>query len=114
MMLWVLLIGGVVGISTVIMSYIELIPFLKALKQLNQRSESITDRLVYPVKFIGLLPLAWPTFVDLGLACACGFLGLNGGVLGCLIGLTISFAASCALKIHRHVIAPSWIERSNS
>jgi len=108
-MLWMLFIGGCIAISTVIMSYIELLPFFRALKQLNDyttNNPSISNRLAYPVRFLSILRLAWPTVIDIVLACACGFLGLNGGVLGCLIGLTISFAASCALKVHRHFISP--------
>lgn len=117
MLLWMLLVGGVIAIATVIMSYIELMPFLKALKQLNNYTSNlptIRNRMMYLPRFISLLPMAWPPLMDIGLAAACGLLGLNGGVIGALIGLIISFAASVALKVHRHIIAPRMITNSQT
>lgn len=111
MLLIMLLIGGVIAIATVVMSYLELIPFLRALKQLNTFTgnyPTFKNHLLYSFRFLSLLKLAYPVMIDVVLAGACGLIGLSGGVLGALIGLIISFSASVALKVHRHWISPKF------
>ena len=110
-MIVLLLIGFAIAIATIIMSYIELVPFFKAINQLNSfttKYPTINNRMLYPVRFISLLKLALPVALDIILAAACGLIGLGGGVIGALIGLMISFIASCMLKIHRYYIAPKF------
>jgi hypothetical protein len=99
-------IGAVIVVLTVIMSYLELIPFLKAIHTIP--SVTTGDRLLYPIRFITVLPLAWPALCDVGVAFICGSIGLNGGVMGALIGLMFSFTVSVAIKIHRHFVARKW------
>ncbi len=108
-MIILLVIGAVLALATVVMSYIELIPFFKAMRQLNDYTEqypSIKNKILYFPRFIVTLKYAGPVVFDTGIAVVCGLIGLSGGVIGALIGLTISFIASLMLKIHRHFIAP--------
>lgn len=106
MFVTVLIIGGVIAIATVVMTYLELIPFFKDLKELNMHTNTFKDRIAYPFRFIGLLPKLFPVLIDIGISAGCSFIGLSGGVMGALIGLFIGFAASCMVKIHRHWISP--------
>ena len=116
-MLIFLAIGAAIALATVIMSYMELMPWLKAVKQLNsytQKYPTYLNKMVYPLRWLRLLKLAWPVIIDVGLSMCFGFIGLNGGVIGALIGLCISFFVSCALKIHRHWIAPKILTHEES
>jgi hypothetical protein len=103
-----LIIGGALGILTIILSFIELLPFFKAVSQLNRYTNchGIGAKLVYPIRLISLLPKAAPVLLDIGIAFLCGSIGLSGGVTGALIGLIISATASLLVKFFRHVILP--------
>ena len=109
MLLIILAVGAVIAIASVVMSYLELIPFFKAVQQLNRYTKSnptFKNHFLYAFRFASLLRLALPVVVDIGISALCAAMGLAGGVVGCMIALIISFAVSCAIKIHRHWIAP--------
>jgi hypothetical protein len=107
-MVWILVIGAVIAIVNVVLTYTELIPFFKSVKQLNQYTarRGIGARLVYPIRFISLMPKLTPLVLDATIAIIAGSIGLGGGVYGALIGLTLGFTASLMVKIHRHFISP--------
>jgi hypothetical protein len=108
-MIWILAIGAIIAIINVILTYNELMPFFKALKQLNYYSTTyptIRNRMAYPIRFISILPKAFPLVLDIIIAIMSGSIGLSGGVYGALIGLSIGFTASILVKIHRRFISP--------
>ena len=108
-MIWILGVGAVIAIINVVLTYYELMPFFKALKQLNSyttSNPSTINGILYLPRFITILPKTFPIILDVVIAVACGSIGLGGGVYGALIGLSIGFTASLLLKIHRHYISP--------
>lgn len=108
-MMWILAIGALVAIINVVLTYTELMPFFKALKQLNSYTTTygrFGDRILYPFRFVTILPKLLPLVLDISVALVCGCIGLSGGVYGALIGLTLGFTASLMVKFHRHFIAP--------
>jgi len=108
-MVWILLIGAVIAVINVVLTYNELIPFFVALKQLNAYTKAfptLSNRTAYVFRFLRITPKLTPLILDGTIAIAAGALGLNGGVYGALIGLTLGFTASLLVKFHRHFIAP--------
>jgi hypothetical protein len=106
---WILLIGAIVAIINVVLTYTELIPFFKAFKQLNSytsNNPSFKNRMAYPFRFITILPKLMPLVLDGTIAAISGGIGLGGGVYGALIGLTLGFTASLMVKVHKHFIEP--------
>lgn len=115
-MMWILLIGSIIAIVNVILTYNELIPFFAAVKQLNLYTDtcpSFINRFKYPFRFLTLTPKLMPLALDIIVAMAAGSIGLSGGTYGALIGLTIGFTASLLIKFHKHFVAPN-IKASNS
>jgi hypothetical protein len=111
------MIGAIVAIVNVVLTYTELMPFFQAIKQLNEytsRRGNIYNRMVYPFRFVSLLPKAAPLVLDAAIAMICGTVGLSGGVYGALIGLTLGFTASMLVKFHRHFIAPKMKVQSDN
>lgn len=108
-MVWILVIGAVIAIINVVLTYNELIPWLSSLKQLKHYTETtggIYNRLMYIPRFIYLLPKAKPLALDAIIAVVAGSIGFSGGVYGALIGLTIGFTASLLVKVHRKFVDP--------
>lgn len=105
----ILAIGALIAIINVVLTYQELIPFFKALKQLNEfttKNPSVLNRAAYLPRFITLIPKLIPLAIDATIALVCGGIGLGGGVFGALIGITIGFTASLLVKVHRRYISP--------
>jgi hypothetical protein len=112
-----LMIGLILALGTVLMSYWELIPWFKAVKHLNTFTDAnptFTNQFLYMFRFISTLKYAWPVIIDLIVAFACGFIGLAGGVIGALIALMMAFSVSAIFKIHRHWISPKFKNKNKT
>ena len=110
-----LLIGCLMGIVSVILSFIELMPFFNSCARLNSYTKGrmhagllagIFASFAWPFRFISLLPKAAPLLLDIVIVVAMGGIGLTGGPTAATISLTISSAASLLVKFYRHVLAP--------
>jgi len=117
MMYTLLCIGALVAIVNLMLTYVELLPFIKAVSQLNKFTKSKSnpyDWFLYPFRFCSILPKAFCLAIDVGIAVVCGSIGLNSGVFGALIGLSLGFTASLLVKAHRYchrndsMIVESW------
>lgn len=108
-MIYILAFGALIAIINVILTFQELMPFLKAITQLHTYTKlnpSFANYFWYPVRFISILPKAMPLVLDTTIAIVCGSIGLGGGVYGALIGITIGFTASLLVKFYRRYISP--------
>lgn len=104
-----MIIGAVIAITNVILTYNELIPFFTSIKQLNAYTktyQSFSNHFMYMFRFISLLPKAAPLALDIIIGTVAGMIGLSGGVYGALISLTLGFTASLIVKIHRRFVDP--------
>lgn len=108
-----LLVGCTMGIISIILSFIELMPWFKAVGKLNRFTaaqkgavKGTVAYMLYPFRFISLLPMASPLLLDSIVVLVAGGMGLSGGPTAATIALTISAAASLLVKIYRHLIAP--------
>jgi hypothetical protein len=106
--------GALIAVLNVILSYWELVPFLKSLEQLNtfSKTKGGINLLLYPFRFVALLPKLKPLIIDITISMVCCVIGLSGGLFGALITISIGFTASILVKIHRYWIAPRM--RSNT
>ena len=112
-----MIIGAVIAITNVILTYNELIPLFKSIKQLNAYTKThptFGNHFMYMFRFISLLPKASPLLLDVTIGVIAGSIGLSGGVYGALIGLTLGFTASLIVKIHRHFVDPKIKVHGNS
>jgi len=117
MMYTLLCIGAGVAIINLMLTYVELLPFITAVGQLNGYTKSHSNPVnwvLYPIRFTQILPKAFCLAIDVGIAVVCGGIGLNSGVFGALIGLSLGFTASLLVKAHRYchrndsMIIESW------
>ena len=102
---YILVFGCTMSVASAIFWCIEFLPFVKAVKALKRPSQSknpITvsvESMQYIVGFIGAIIQIWPLAIDIvctvWLTGAFGFTGMIGGV----IGLTISNVISIYLLI---------------
>ena len=80
----------------VVINIWQMMPFFKALKELNRGCYGFWDRIVYPFKFIGILPkLIKPLLPDAIIVGCGGVIGFGGGLLGGII----SMAATCMISL---------------
>lgn len=103
-----LILGVLMGFLTVILSFIELVPFFNAVSQLNSYSKSRGPIawIWYPFRLITLLPMCSPILLDVSVAMICGGIGLSGGPTAATIALVISASASLLVKFYRHILGP--------
>jgi hypothetical protein len=104
-----MIVGACIAILNVVLTYVELIPFFQSISKLNSYTRmkpGVATWFKYPFRFISILPKAAPLALDGTIALVAGGIGLNGGVFGALIAITIGFTASLLVKVHRHWIAP--------
>lgn len=86
-MVAIILIGLFFILLSGIVNIIESMKFFKALNVLNKHTKTFKDKMLYPFRLIGLLPLLWriiPDVLFMGLA---GTIGLGGGVMGSVIAM---------------------------
>jgi hypothetical protein len=102
----ILAIGSILAIINVVLTYNELLPFFKAVKQLNDytNNNGVKDKLLYPFRFVTLIPKLFPLALDATIAIVCGMIGMGGGVFGALIGITMGFTASLLVKFNRKFV----------
>jgi hypothetical protein len=109
-MLPILIIGLVLMIFSIAMSFYELMGFFNAVGQLNRftakrRSflKTVGSFLMYPFRLITLLPKLMPVALDAIIMVVCGSIGLNGGTTGAIIGLMASAIASILVRVYRRM-----------
>jgi hypothetical protein len=94
---------GVILLSIVI-NIFQVQPGLKALAELNACCYSWGDRMLYPFRFIRLLPkLVGPIMLDVVIVGIGGMVGLGGGVIGFILGMSASCLLSMAIKLNMHL-----------
>ena len=73
--------------------------FFKALSVLNSYTKTINDKLLYPYRFLSLLPLLSPLIPDLAMMTLGGAVGLSGGVSGFIISMGGTCAVTLIMKL---------------
>jgi hypothetical protein len=90
---------GVILLSIVI-NILQVQPGLKALAQLNASTYGWGDRMLYPFRFICIAPkLFGPILLDIIIVGIGGTVGLGGGVMGFILGMSASCLLSMAIKL---------------
>jgi hypothetical protein len=105
MMLYILIFGALMAAASAVFWCAETVPFVKAVHALHRPRDSrnpikvAAESAIYIVGFLGSIVKLWPLGIDIlctvWLAGAFGFSGMIGGV----IGLTISNVISAYLVI---------------
>lgn len=98
----IVLVGlGVILLSLTINIW-QLQPGIRAVAELNEgtRHGNWTDLMLYPFRFICILPkLLGPIVLDILVVGIGGTVGLGGGVVGFILGISASCMLSIAIKI---------------
>jgi len=96
-MLWMMILGIVMALLSGIFWVIEATAGAKAVKAIP--TYSFGDKMMYPLRFIGVLPKFIPLAIDLGatLWLVGGF--SLGGIIGAAMGLSISNVISVFLIV---------------
>jgi hypothetical protein len=97
--LFFILLSGIINIM-------ECMRFFKALGILNKHTRTLGDKLIYPIRFICLLPLLWRILPDVIFMTAAGSIGLGGGVMGSVIAMGGTCAITLMIKIALRMTKP--------
>ena len=92
-MLWILIVGVSMAVLSAIFWMIEVTPFVNAIKKLDYPNNPISG-ITYTLKMMSLLPKLLPFIIDIcatiWLSGAFGFSGMIGGIIGLSISNVIS------------------------
>lgn len=100
----VLVIIGLIAILLEgLINVIELRRFFAALAVLNHHTRTFGDKMLYPIRFLRLIPLLAPLIPDIILIGAGGIIGLGGGVMGAIISIGGSCLILLMIKAVLHI-----------
>lgn len=96
----IMLFGIGVILLSIIINIFQVQPGLKALANLNASTYSWGDRMLYPFRFVCISPkLFGPILLDVVIVGIGGMVGLGGGVIGFILGMSASCLLSMAIKL---------------
>jgi hypothetical protein len=99
-MMPIVLFGIGVILLSIVINIVQVQPGLKALAELNETTYSFSDKMLYPFRFICIMPkLLGPILLDIIVVGIGGSVGLGGGVIGFIIGMSASCLLSMAIKL---------------